>query len=146
MQHYQSDWTSICIICLYCNSSHIKYYFEINQIKKFFPQYHTCNNIECCGHIVEFWKYTSDLKFASKLNIFLTSADKKRLLTEYIWAGDLWGTLDPLTGQWNGIVHQVSYMYIKQYISDEGIYIIINNIILKPHWRCYIFSFNVDFL
>jgi hypothetical protein len=23
-EDYQSDWISICIICLYCNSSHIK--------------------------------------------------------------------------------------------------------------------------
>jgi hypothetical protein len=56
------------------------------------------------------WSYCRIFKNTSEQasQIFFTSADKKRLLTEYIWAGDLWGTLDPLTGQWNGIVHQVS--------------------------------------
>ena len=34
--------------------------------------------------------------------------DKKKLDTKYIWAEDLWGTLDPATNQWNGIVLQVT--------------------------------------
>ncbi len=51
-----------------------------------------------------------DFSIENLLKDLLILADKKHLVTEYIWAGDLWGTQDPLTGEWNGIVFQVQYI------------------------------------
>jgi hypothetical protein len=33
--------------------------------------------------------------------------EKKNLIAKYIWSEDIWGVLDAVTGQWNGIVRQV---------------------------------------
>ena len=36
------------------------------------------------------------------------------MAAEYISAGGLWGTLDPLTGLWNGVVNQViGHIYVS---------------------------------
>ena len=37
----------------------------------------------------------------------LPFSDKKNINSKYTWAEDTWGSLDPKTGQWNGLVQKV---------------------------------------